>query len=83
MLKHVDNNLNFINMITIVSKEKDRVTFDPRIVEFARGLELYSQDEDIVFEEIISTEFLKALKEFYEGNDFDTLELKVFTHKFN
>lgn len=65
-------------MITIVSKDKERVEFKPKIVEFARGLELYDHDEDIVFEEIITSDFLLALKEFYEGNDFDAEKLKVY-----
>lgn len=64
-------------MITIVSKEKERVQFQTKIVEFARGLEHYSTEEDIVFEELITTDFLNAFKEFYEGNEYNIENLKV------
>lgn len=69
-------------MITIVSKEKERVQFQSKIIEFARGLEHYSPDEDIVFEEIITAEFLRALKEFYEGNEYKIENLKVLPYSF-
>jgi hypothetical protein len=62
-------------MITIVSKEKEKFEFSPKIVEFARGLELYSPEEEIVYEEIISSDFLKALKDFYEGKEYNAEKL--------
>lgn len=68
--------------LSIVSKEKQKVEFDPKIVQFVSGLQLYNPDEEIVFEEIISTEFLKALKEFYEGNEFDVEKFKVLVGYF-
>jgi hypothetical protein len=64
-------------MITIVSKEKERVQFQPKIIEFVRGFEHYTPDEDVVFDELITGEFLNTLKEFYEGNEFDLEKLKV------
>jgi hypothetical protein len=64
-------------MISIVSKERTRVQFDTQIVSFARGLELYDAELDIVFEDIITAEFLRTMKSFYEAAEFKDENLRM------
>ncbi|CAK56228.1 unnamed protein product (macronuclear) [Paramecium tetraurelia] len=63
-------------MITIISKDNVRINISKQIVDLAKGLEPYLIDQDIVFEDIVTGDFLQALKLFYEEFQFDIEKMK-------
>lgn len=63
--------------IRIISKEKETIELDRKIVEFCEGLAIYDLEEDIDLSETASSQFLNTLKDFYENNEYDKEKLKV------
>ncbi|CAD8150158.1 unnamed protein product [Paramecium pentaurelia] len=63
-------------MITIISKDNVRINISKQIIELAKGLEPYSIDKDIVFEDIVTGNFLQTFKLFYEEFQFDIEKMK-------
>ncbi|CAD8138031.1 unnamed protein product [Paramecium octaurelia] len=63
-------------MITIISKDNVKISISKQIIELAKGLEPYLIDQDIVFEDIVTGDFLQAFKLFYEEFQFDIEKMK-------
>ncbi|CAD8055267.1 unnamed protein product [Paramecium sonneborni] len=63
-------------MITIISKDNVKISISNQIIELSKGLEPYSQDKNIIFEDIVTGDFLQTFKLFYEEFQFDVEKMK-------
>ncbi|KAM3139360.1 hypothetical protein pb186bvf_008580 [Paramecium bursaria] len=64
-------------MIQIVSFDGHSQEFNVKLIDHCQGLQAYDPNEKIVFDKIITKDFLIALHQFYDGNDYDEEKLKV------